>query len=362
MLRSKLLLPFLILPLALVGHARQETAPTAREVAHTSLVEAGPAPTELFEVVAVVDGDTLHVMRDGVKEKLRLLCVDTEEKLAGNASLSTTKPETLFGQETAAWAQQFFPEHCTVDGATRVGLYFPDGEQRDVYGRLLCHVVLPDGTDYQVLLVRLGLSPYFNKYGNSPTHHAAFVAAQAAARREQRGIWNPRTNRARTPGEIEVVRPYERLLPWWDARAQAIDAARARHARNPVIEVDAEYPEQLRLAAFACEGGARVNVFGSIERIFDEDDGSTTLLLRTGAKDAAVRVRIAREHLARFDLADLRRRADEEFVQNYLVFRGALTKGPRGGYELWVAEATDVVLGGPEPVVEAAPAAPAAQR
>jgi endonuclease YncB( thermonuclease family) len=353
-----LLLSFVVAT-PLVALARQETpaaapaaAVAAQEASYRTLVEPGPVPTELFEVVSIVDGDTLHVMRAGVKEKLRLLSVDSEEKLAGNASLSTSKPETLFGQETAAWAQTFFPEHCTVDGVVKVGLTFPGGvEQRDVYGRLLCHVVLPDGVDYQVLLVRLGKSPYFNKYGNSTTHHATFVEAQRAAQRERLGIWNPATNRARTPGEIEVVRPYERLLPWWDARAQAIDQARARHARNPVLNVDAEFPEQLRLAAFACEGGATVQVFGAIERIFDEDDGSLTLLLRTGAKDSAVRVRIAAKHVAAFDTADLRLRADGEYVQNYLVFTGRLASGPRGGYELWIEKQGDVRLGGPEPVV-----------
>lgn len=339
--------------------ARQETpasapaaAVVAQEASYRALVEPGPVPTELYEVATVVDGDTIHVMRGGVKEKLRLLCVDTEEKLAGNASLSATKPETLFGQETAAWAQTFFPEHCTVGGVVKVGLMFPGGvERRDVYGRLLCHVVLPDGVDYQVLLVRLGKSPYFNKYGNSTTHHAAFVEAQRAAQRERLGIWNPATNRARTPGEIEVVRPYERLLPWWDARAQAIDQARARHARNPVLNVDAELPEQLRVAAFASEGGATVQVFGSIERIFDEDDGSLTLLLRTGAKETAVRVRIAAKHVAAFDVADLRLRADGEYVQNYLVFTGRLVPGARGGFELWLEKSGDWRLGGPEPVV-----------
>jgi micrococcal nuclease len=349
----------------LLALARQETpaaapatAVAAQEASYRTLVEPGPVPTELFDVATIVDGDTIHVMRGGVKEKLRLMCVDSEEKLAGNATLSPTKPETLFGQETAAWAQTFFPEHCTVDGAVKVGLSFPDGvERRDVYGRLLCHVVLPDGVDYQVLLVRLGKSPYFNKYGNSTSHHAAFVDAQRAAQRERLGIWNPATNRARTPGEVEVVRPYDRLLPWWEARAQAIDAARARHARNPVLNVDAELPEQLRLAAFACEGGATVQVFGSIERIFDEDDGSLTLLLRTGAKDTAVRVRIAAKHVAAFDAGDLRLRADGEYVQNYLVFAGRLVPGARGGFEMWLEKPSDVRPGGPEPVVpEAVPA------
>ena len=66
--------------------------------------------------------------------------------------------------------------------ATLVGLAFPDGvEANDVYGRLLCHVILADGTDFNLKLVELGKSPYFNKYGNSRICHDEFVATQAAA-------------------------------------------------------------------------------------------------------------------------------------------------------------------------------------
>ena len=311
--------------------------------------------TPLYEVVNVVDGDTVHVLRDGVREKLRLLSVDTEEKLSGNPNLSATKPETLFGQETTEWAQRFIPEHSSVDGRTMVSLRFPGGrEARDVYGRLLCHVVLADGTDFNVLLVRQGKSPYFNKYGNSTICHEAFVAAQRAARAEGLGVWDPATNTPDDPNAPAAKRPYDRLLPWWDARATAIDLARARHARNPVLNVEADRADDVQLAAWASEGGATVEVFGAIDRIFVEDDGSRTLLMRTGDKARAVRATIAAEHLARFDLADLARRAEAEFVQNYLVLRGTLApNAERGGWILALTEPEQVRVGGPEPVLPA---------
>ncbi|QDU84460.1 Thermonuclease precursor [Planctomycetes bacterium Pla163] len=325
-------------------------APSLQERSARAEADTTSEPLELFEVVRIVDGDTLHITRNGVKEKLRLLSVDTEEKLSGNPNLSETKPETLFGQEATEWAQRFFPARSSVDGKVMVGLRFPDGvEAHDVYGRLLCHVLLADGTDFNVLLVREGWSPYFNKYGNSRICHAEFVAAQNEARRAKVGIWNPETNRPDDPSQRAIVRPYDRLLPWWNARAEAIDGARARHERNPVLNVEADRPDDVQLAAWASEGGATVEVFGSIDRIFDEDDGSVTLLLRTGEKDRAIRVRIAKNHNAQFDLDDLRRRSTEEFIQNYLVFRGTLQPARRGGWELWVAASDQVRLGGPEP-------------
>src|SRR5262245_2731615 len=181
------------------------------------------------EVLRVIDGDTLEVRLEGEPVTLRLLSVDTEEKITGRASSSPSKPETVFGEETAQWAKAFF---AALGSPPRVGLAFPEGRRLDSYGRLLCHVLLPDGRDYNLLLVEQGRSPYFNKYGNSLVEHQAFERAQAAARAAELGIWNPATNRARTPGAPSAVRPYERLLPWWDARAAAIEGFRAAGARS----------------------------------------------------------------------------------------------------------------------------------
>ena len=64
------------------------------------------APVATYEVAKVVDGDTIHVMRNGELEKLRLLSVDTEEKLSGR-SFSPSKPETIFGQETRPGRRRF---------------------------------------------------------------------------------------------------------------------------------------------------------------------------------------------------------------------------------------------------------------
>ncbi len=289
---------------------------------------AGPVPTELFPVLRVVDGDTLHVERAGETVKLRLLSVDTEEKLSGRSNVDPLKPETRFGQQTTDWAADFFARHATVDGQQQVGLRFPDGEELlDVYGRLLCHVVLADGADYNVALVALGKSPYFNKYGNSRIAHDAFVAAQEAAARRNLGIWNAGTNRDVPLGETPVVRPYERLLPWWQLRADAMDAFRAARAVSPAAWITADEPDAL---AAAERSGDEVQVFCAIDRWFDEDDGSLTLLMRSGARDAALRAKIAAGALERFDRIELKATATEPFIQNFLVLRGRVERDARG--------------------------------
>jgi len=294
------------------------------------------------EIVRVVDGDTLHVLCDGKLEKLRLLSVDTEEKQLGNPS-SPSKPETPFGEACAQWAQDYFASFAQPGENPRVQLRFPsEHEERDIYGRLLCHVIAPDGTDFNLLLVERGKSPYFNKYGNSRIAHDEFVAAQAAARAARLGIWNPRTNMLPRVGAPAARRPYDELLPWWQARAEALEAFDARRRIEPDKWIAADDPDALERMA---SRGAEVNVFGSIDRIFDEDDGSRTLLFRTPDREHALRVRIPRDDRRAHAALELERSLDE-FQQNYLYVRGVVRHD---------RDAFDLISPGPSAIRRAQP-------
>jgi micrococcal nuclease len=293
--------------------------PLAGQVEAAGKVEA--------EVKRVVDGDTLEVWLEGELVPLRLLSVDTEEKISGRPLSSPTKPQTVFGQETAEWARALF---ASFGDAPRIGLSFPEGRRRDPYGRLLAHVLLPDGRDYNLLLVELGKSPYFNKYGNDRVLHEELVRAQTAARAQGLGIWNPTTNRARTPGAPSAVRPYDRLLPWWEARADAVDAFRARQTTERAALVSHEEADGLARALERCrsEPAWRVTVFGAIERFYEESDGSLTVLLRSGDPSSALRATVpARERPA---LEPFLRASTQEFRQNYLYATGRLARNARG--------------------------------
>jgi endonuclease YncB( thermonuclease family) len=288
---------------------------------------AATRPATLHEVVKVVDGDTLHVLRGEKVEKLRLLSVDTEEKFMPGMQSSASKPQTVYGEETMLWAIDFFEQFRGEDGKIRVGLRFPGGrEEYDVYGRLLCHVLLEDGTDFNLLLVELGKSPYFNKYGNSRICHEDFVAAQRRARRNLLGIWDPRTNLPESEDVPDARRPYGRLLPWWSARAEAIDDFRRRSGAAPGRVLSAEDGDALE-AALASE--AEVEVFGTPDRFFDEDDGSLTVLMRTSDRQRALRVSIPAASRGAFEAFDLEGLASE-YRQNYAYVRGRVTRGPRG--------------------------------
>jgi endonuclease YncB( thermonuclease family) len=298
------------------------------------------------DVVQVIDADTLRVERAGRVETLRLLSVDTEEKITGEPPLSRSKPQTVFGEETALWARELFDGLRAGEARARVELAFPGEVERcDAFGRLLCHVLLADGRDYNVMLVELGKSPYFTKYGYDELRHADLARAEASARARELGIWNPATNRARTPGAPEAVRPYERLLPWWHARAEAVEAFRAAARAAPERCLAAEDPAGLE-AALARDSG-EVEVFGEIERFFEEPDGSLTVRFAGPEPERALRVALtaADRH---GPLETLLRASTAEFRQNYLWVRGKLARGERG-LALWPSGPSGWRLAGPEP-------------
>jgi len=303
------------------------------------------APKELFEVVKVVDGDTVHVLRNGEVEKLRLLSVDTEEKLSGSGG-SATKPETVYGEECALWARELI-EGLAKDGKpARVGLTFPAGEERrGTYGRLLCHVILPDGTDFNLLLVKLGKSPYFNKYGNSRICHDEFVKAQAEAREAKLGIWDPKTNTPKTEGAPVAKRPYDRLLPWWNVRAAAIEDFRSRLAEGDASVAEADQAASVN-AVFE-KSARKAEIFGQIYKVYDEDDGSQTVAFRRGSKETEIKVRIPKEHVAAHAKLDLTG-TSAEFRQNYLYFKGSMKRG-KTCFEMQSTSPDQWRLAGPEP-------------
>jgi endonuclease YncB( thermonuclease family) len=235
-----------------------------------------------FAANAVVDGDTLRVA--GVRDALRLIAIDTEEKFRSKAdrqlyaagwesyvrakrgaSLAPVKMATPMGDEATRFAREFFRDVRAVrlerDDASAL---------RDAYGRHLVHaLVRRDGrwVNYAVEAVRAGMSPYFVKYGYSRRYHRELAAAEAEARAARRGIWDP----AR-----EHYGDYDVRLAWWRARADllaAFDAAAS--GRDHYISMDAADAA----AQIARHEGRQVVVVGIVERIGGGRRGPTLVTL-----------------------------------------------------------------------------------
>lgn len=323
---------FSLISLSLVSYPRAALEPSQEDVQR-----------EALEVVRVVDGDTLVVRRAGRVEKLRLLSVDTEERISGGHRAYPAKPQTVFGEQCALWATHFFADLGQQGDLARVRLCFPGAdERRDRYGRLLCHVILPDGRNYNLLLVQLGKSPYFNKYGNSPGLHREFLQAQREARRKQLGIWDPRTNRAATRGAPQALRPYDRLRAWWDARSISVEGYRKRRSEPapPLALESSKDLEQLRPEA-------ETEVFGTIRKLEETPSGDQLVFFHGPRSRVAFRARIPRAVRSAHVGLDLQSTL-LPFRQNYLYLSGR-TRGSEEAVEILSLHPEQWRRAGPEP-------------
>jgi micrococcal nuclease len=127
-------------------------------------------------VVKVVDGDTIHVLVAGRREKVRYIGVDTPE------TKHPTKGVQCYGRAASAFNERLV-------GGERVRLV-RDVEERDRYGRLLAYVYrVRDGLFVNAELARLG---YAQPLSIPPDirHAARFAALAREARGAGRGLWS----------------------------------------------------------------------------------------------------------------------------------------------------------------------------
>jgi micrococcal nuclease len=133
-------------------------------------------------VTRVVDGDTIHATLDGVDEKVRIIGLDSPE---------TDKPGTpveCFAREATAAAKRLLPNGTAIRLQAD-----PTQDSRDRYGRLLAHVILPDGRLFAEVMVESGFATYY-VYGGVPSIYAdRLAAAQDRATAANAGLWAPTT-------------------------------------------------------------------------------------------------------------------------------------------------------------------------
>jgi micrococcal nuclease len=135
-----------------------------------------PAGAREGRVVRVVDGDTIHVVVDGRREKVRYIGVDTPE------THHPTKPVQCYGREASAF-------NARLVAGERVRLV-RDVVERDRFGRLLAYVYRArDGLFVNAELARAG---YARTLTIAPDvrYAARFAALARAARRSGRGMWS----------------------------------------------------------------------------------------------------------------------------------------------------------------------------
>lgn len=116
------------------------------------------------KVVAVSDGDTVSVMREGRAERIRLAEIDCPERY---------QP---FGSKSKR-----FTSHLCFG---KVVLVKP--ETIDKYGRIVAHIFLPDGHNLSEDLISSGLAWHYKEYSSSEK----LADLENEARAAKLGIWS----------------------------------------------------------------------------------------------------------------------------------------------------------------------------
>lgn len=137
--------------------------------------EPTPEPIEkLYDVIRVVDGDTIIVNFEGKEERVRLIGVDTPESVHPDASKNT---------ECGRIASEFTKSRLE---SKKVGLEF-DVQERDRYGRLLAYVYL-DGAMFNKTLLSEGMAQ-ISTYPPNTKYVDEFQVLATQAREANKGLW-----------------------------------------------------------------------------------------------------------------------------------------------------------------------------
>ena len=114
-------------------------------------------------VVKVIDGDTIDILHNKKKTRIRLFGIDSPER----------------GQAYSVKAREFTAS--LVSGKN----VLVREQSRDQYGRVVGDVYLEDGTHVNAEIVKSGFAWHYKHYSNNPL----LAQQETQARKQRRGLW-----------------------------------------------------------------------------------------------------------------------------------------------------------------------------
>ncbi len=129
-----------------------------------------------YDVVKVVDGDTVALSINGQSQTLRLIGLNTPE------TVDPRKPVECFGVEASNKAKQIL-----TGQSVRIEKDITQGEL-DKYNRLLAYVFLKDGTNFNKMMIKEGYG-YEYTYNTPYKYQTEFKLAEKIAKEQKRGLW-----------------------------------------------------------------------------------------------------------------------------------------------------------------------------
>lgn len=155
-----------------------------------SLPEATGSKTILYNVVKVVDGDTIDVSINGETKRLRLIGINTPE------TVDPRTPVECFGKEASDKAKSLLTgKKVSLEADSTQG-------ELDKYSRLLRYVFLEDETNFNLYMIKEGYA-YEYTYSAAYKYQKEFKEAQFYAKTNNKGLWSPTT----CNGELKSAEP-----------------------------------------------------------------------------------------------------------------------------------------------------------
>lgn len=130
-----------------------------------------------YQVVSVVDGDTVKVNINGKIETIRTIGLNTPE------TVDPGTPVEYFGKESSDKAKELLLGKNIILEAD------PSQGDRDKYGRLLRYIFLSDGRDFGKIMIAEGYA-YEYTYDTAYKYQTSYKETQALAKIQQKGLWS----------------------------------------------------------------------------------------------------------------------------------------------------------------------------
>ncbi|HRA99206.1 MAG TPA: thermonuclease family protein [Ignavibacteria bacterium] len=291
-----------------------------------------PLTLGTFRITKVVDGDTFKF--ENMDGSSRLLGIDTEEtfktddaerktaeieanwdeyyKFEKGDNKMPVKTNSPLGYEAMVWAQDYLKnvEFARLEKED-------ENRSLDIFGRYLVYMFIEkDGKqiNYNVEIVRLGYSPYFNKYGNSKKYHNDFLEAQEYAMNNKLGIWDP---------EKKHYPDYEERIVWWNKRAEQLENFNSKYSGTENYFNLADDSDYKRLSENV---GKEIVVFGNISDVLTKK--FPYLLRIPHTKNETFEVVVFEENINILDEIDIDSKKDY-----YTYIKGTL-KEYKGRYQI----------------------------
>jgi micrococcal nuclease len=130
-----------------------------------------------YQVIRIIDGDTVEIQYEGRPTSVQLIGVDAPE------TVRSGKPPERYGEEATRFLQDFLLDES---------VYFRFGENKwDKYDRILAYVYrASDGIFVNLEIIREGYGRVDTRYPFR--HEDTFMSYESRARTVQKGLWNIR--------------------------------------------------------------------------------------------------------------------------------------------------------------------------